>query len=170
MLPDLVKPDPSWWEILPPGTHVASLDEIHDRFVEPIKSCTRSKLFEDWLAWREAIYSLVPVNCEWINGSFTSSRVNPKDIDVAIWVEGSDFLALSIHRQEAIRKLFGLGGYNLFGVDAVLVPECKPGDGLYNEFQENDAWVREAFATARDRNQNLIDLSLFSKGKVEVKI
>ena len=151
-------------------THEASIAEIHARFVASVSSCTRQEIFDNWLAWREAIYLLVPVTCEWIDGSFISSRVNPKDIDVAIWVDAADFLSLSEARQLAIRRLFGEGGFDLFKVDATLIPRCEAGDPLYPEYQENDSWVREAFATARDRSQRLIDLAQLSKGKVEVSL
>ena len=99
-----------------------------------------------------------------------TSRVNPKDIDVSIWVSGADLLALSDSRQRALQKLFGEGGMELFSVDSYLVPVCEPDEPLYEQYVEDRDWTREAWATARDFRQRPVDHSLVTKGYVEIVV
>ncbi|MGW4590652.1 DUF6932 family protein [Amycolatopsis thermoflava] len=78
---------------LPPGRYRASFEEIEDRFVNHPQfatSSTRAGIWEGlglylqtWEALNEDLACPQLLRWLWIGGSFTSSRLNPKDIDVS---------------------------------------------------------------------------------------
>jgi hypothetical protein len=74
--------------LLPPGDHKASLDEIESRF--GFESLRRRQIFQ---GLRLVIRHLSELGVRefYVNGSFTTSKDRPKDVDVIYRVpEGSD--------------------------------------------------------------------------------
>jgi hypothetical protein len=71
--------------LLPQGRHVCSAAEVEDMFVKDSVfpgSSTRSKIWNDWNDGLALLQSAVPVHAVWIGGSFTTSKLDPGDIDV----------------------------------------------------------------------------------------
>jgi hypothetical protein len=66
-------------------------------------STTRRGLSEEWLRHREALEHLVPVQKQWIGGSFTTAKVDPGDVDLCSFIDGLEFDALP----EPVRNLVG---------------------------------------------------------------
>lgn len=94
---------------LPPGEHVASWDDVVDRF----GWTERRRRFLDGLA--EAIDLLATAGCRraWVNGSFVTAKDEPGDFDASWDTDGVDLdlvdavvLDLSDHRR-AQKERFG---------------------------------------------------------------
>jgi len=79
MIPELVSVD-SVWEVLPPGIHLATLDEIENRFAV---NDHRKYLFR---GFREGVESLARAGCRaiYLDGSFATGKPDPGDFD-ACW-------------------------------------------------------------------------------------
>jgi len=165
-LPDLVSNKPAHFDLLPPGVHEATIDEIYQAFVEG-KSDKRKLLWDRWLAYRTVVFSLIEVNREFLDGSFVTSKHNPKDIDVSMWISGDELLDAPNETRTAISLLTGAGSFEVFSVDAYFITECEPSSPLYADFVENRDWCEEAWSRSRDRRQKLTPPAV-QKGYVEV--
>ncbi len=80
MIPTLTPLKGSPWDILPPGMHAATLDEVEQRFAT---NPARRGLFEGLLL---AAWSLYLAGCAriYLDGSFVTAKPNPRDYD-ACW-------------------------------------------------------------------------------------
>jgi hypothetical protein len=133
--------------LLPPGVHPATIAEVQESFVTAFPtSVTRPKVVSDWLAFRQLIESFLTIRHEYLDGSFVTGRLNPRDMDHSIWVDADEFVALPPDRASALKGLWfqRLSG---FGCDAHIVPECGPRHPAYPVFvSERDlteaAWPR----------------------------
>jgi hypothetical protein len=89
-------PDMSDDGLLPPGGHPATLDEVYERFVAPYHKSQRRKLIYDmWLHHRGALAHLIPIDEQWVDGSFVTNILEPGDIDVVSVLDGPAYDALS---------------------------------------------------------------------------
>src|SRR5215207_8764766 len=109
--------------VLPPGIYRASAGEILSKLVTAFpKSRTRSQIFESWSAFSLAIRKLVPVQHEYLDGSFVTGKLNPKDIDLSLWINRSDMEAAEPNYRAGITGLFKQS--QNFRCDAILVAIC----------------------------------------------
>lgn len=98
------------WKVLPPGVHVATIEEIRTRFaITPY----RQHLFFGFL---RAIHSLSKAGCKivFLDGSFITAKPIPEDYDVCWDPSGVDgckldpvFLVFSNARKEQKRQYYG---------------------------------------------------------------
>ncbi len=74
---------------LPPGPNAATVDEVRQTFVDDFPtSVTRPVIFEHWKALVGAIKTILPIDAQWIDGSFVTSKENPGDVDLATFLDG----------------------------------------------------------------------------------
>jgi hypothetical protein len=84
---------------LPPGLHLAEMDEIEDRFG---KSTSRRKaLFNQLRLFTELARHCGAVRM-FVNGSFVTAKAEPNDVDVVIWIGAEYFERLTHDDGEAI--------------------------------------------------------------------
>lgn len=74
---------------LPPGLHQATLDEFETRFVTGQPSETRSNIFGGYLNYRAELIELRVAIKQWVDGSFTTAKQNPSDIDLVTQYDGA---------------------------------------------------------------------------------
>jgi hypothetical protein len=89
--------------IVPYAAVACTIDTLYDQFVSrfPISS-TRATLFHEWTKYNRLLRREVGVDFEqWIDGSFISSKLNPKDIDVVSFIPFAAY-----DRHEAILDKF----------------------------------------------------------------
>jgi len=69
--------------------HQATLDEFETRFVtEPISE-TRASIFRGYLDYRAELEPLRVAIRQWVDGSFTTAKQNPIDIDLVTQWDGA---------------------------------------------------------------------------------
>lgn len=78
---------------LRPGRKQCSVEYAHEQLVAAerfVASTTRRGIWEHWLSVVEATRELVgEVCCAWLGGSFTSTKLDPDDIDTVFVVEST---------------------------------------------------------------------------------
>lgn len=109
---------------LPVGRHESNPAEVEQRLVQTFPlSVTRPDLYRGWRARRQAVSHIVPIDMEWVDGSFTTSKRDPGDVDVATFIEGDLLDQLQPDDMQRLSgALVGLGVKLRFGCDAYLVP------------------------------------------------
>ena len=72
--------------VLPPGFFEYKLEEIEKNFVNDFtESQTREKIFNGFKIWIKELLKVVTPEEIWLDGSFTTSKVNPNDIDIIVF-------------------------------------------------------------------------------------
>jgi hypothetical protein len=151
--------------VLPPGIHRARVDEIRATFVDAFsESTTRSRLFDGWLAFSLAVRRLVPIQREYLDGSFVTGKLNPKDVDLSIWIDRSDLETAHPNHRAGITSLRRQS--LSFGCDVYLVAICPLDHPKYPQFEYWKNWTEQAWPTYRTETGELT--SAVSKGYVEV--
>ena len=105
MIPEFVDSDGPW-NMLPPGIHDATLDEIEQRFAT---NDTRKRLYQ---GFREGVEALRKAGCRvvYLDGSFVSEKEHPGDFDacwefVGVDVEILDPVLLDFTHRRISQKL-----------------------------------------------------------------
>jgi hypothetical protein len=81
--------------LLPPGRHTTNTAECKAHLVVPfLHSQRRPLIFDHWMKHRAALALLIPIGNQWVGGSFTTSKAEPEDVDVASFFDGPAFDAL----------------------------------------------------------------------------
>lgn len=119
--------------LLPLGRYQCTEREIRAEFVEHpdfSSSVTRGKIWNDWETARDTVRSLMTVHAVWIAGSFTTTKLDPGDVDVVFVVNGNEYDALPPNEQ-AIASLFARGSvgavHHNLQVDSYMIPwRCFP--------------------------------------------
>ncbi len=112
-----------------PRLHDATLEECEEAFVVAMPmSESRPRLFEAYrayrwkwcrLGWRSSIE-------EWLDGSFVTDKVEPRDVDVVVWLPAQELEALpEPERRLVLATPTSLG---LAEVHAFVLPTFPPDD------------------------------------------
>jgi len=129
-----------------------NLKKCNELFVyEFPNSNTRLALFESYIAYRKAIFSVVgqPFK-QWVNGSFITQKQNPNDIDLANLIPYNDELDARI---EQILPYFTVGGsIEIYQIDAHLIPIYSESDLRFENTQLRMDYFKRWFG--QDRNEN----------------
>jgi hypothetical protein len=131
---------------LPPGTHVTEVVEVERRLVQMFESSiTRKDIYRGWRDRRQALFDLVPLEYEWLDGSFVTAKQNPRDLDVVTFIEGTAIDSLSKADRDRLLEHFLRPRTKLrFGCDAYLVairPPAHPSFNLYERQRRYwDTW------------------------------
>ena len=125
---------------LPVGRHESGPGEVEQRLVQTFPlSVTRPDIYRGWRARRQAVSQIVPIEMEWIDGSFTTSKRDPGDIDAATFIQGESLDQLQPEDMKRLSgALSGLGVKLRFGCDAYLVairPSTHPLATLYQMYR-----------------------------------
>lgn len=118
---------------LPGGVHVCSLDEVRERFGKYQNGDNRCRLMERLDAFVKEARKTGLVASIVIDGSFTTAKDHPNDIDLILVVRsGHDFAAdlrpfeYNILSKRQVRRLYGF--------DVLVAEEGKPEFGEYVDF------------------------------------
>ena len=92
--------------LLPEGPHRATLSEVKARLVDAFPdSATRGAIHAYWLQYRQNLRDLVKIRAIWLDGSFTTDKADPNDVDVVTDIDGGSYDALPTHRQLLVSSL-----------------------------------------------------------------
>ena len=147
---------------LPPGRHVVTVEDIERVLVDGFAvSGTRRPLFERWKQVLAAIESLVPVEMQWIDGSFVTTKLDPGDIDVVSHLDGEAMDALDPVQQTLLAGLIaGHPSRDIHACDSFWVPVYPEGHPAREESERAALWWNDFFGKDRDGE---------SKGYVELR-
>lgn len=133
--------------LLPQGLHLASLDEIEERFGR--QTNRRRTLFER-LRTFVGLARRVGAHRMFVDGSYVTAKPNPGDVDVVIWVGDRFFQLLDSDNEQALTLEL-----------MFLTREPKEAFAVFDE-QGWNAWI-DFFSKVRNRRD-------VRKGLVEVKL
>lgn len=114
--------------LLPAQKIALSFDKFKNTFVDLFEpDSARYAIFENYCRFLNDFAELVTANfIHWIDGSFVSNQVNPKDIDFVMLI---DFDTYHTHQALIEERSRLQGARNLYGVDAYTIrvyPEVHP--------------------------------------------
>lgn len=100
MIPDFDK-----YGHLPEGIHRPTLSAFKQKFVVDCNgSCTRKPIFLGYVRYCTKVNTLNFASLQWIDGSYTTNKTDPNDIDLVTHVDGIQ-MAESLGYAELIKKL-----------------------------------------------------------------
>ena len=72
--------------IIEPGLHTSTIPEVCEFLVNNFDtSQTRKKIFDNFIKFFSLLVKNFKVYEIWIDGSFTTAKINPNDIDVVVF-------------------------------------------------------------------------------------
>jgi hypothetical protein len=72
-----------YFDVLPPGIYNCTLEEVKHYFCQEIYSSEREEIFNNFENFTFFMKKYAGA-CYWINGSFVTSKIIPKDIDIVV--------------------------------------------------------------------------------------
>jgi hypothetical protein len=114
-----------------PALQEATLDEVRAAFVEGFPTSeTRPAIWgayeEHTSAWKPLL-GQVPRE-QWLDGSFVTAKLDPGDLDLAVFAPLAELLGLSAEQRRQVERMFG-GAQHVWGgwLHAVMVPTADDG-------------------------------------------
>ncbi len=147
--------------LVPFESHQITLDEFQQVFVESFpESETRQPLFDNYLDWIfDFQRDISPDFTQWVNGSFVTQKLNPKDIDFVTFVEGSVFES----KQNEMDRFWSFSNEDK-GLDAYLLAEFEEGHPDFLEFVRfKSVWVKRYSNGSKNDN-----LRTIQKGFIQI--
>ena len=126
------------------------------------QSDTRQKIFESYMDYiHDFQREITPSFKMWINGSYVTKKLNPRDIDFVVFIPHNIY---TVHEQLIEAKYKTAGAARNFSVDAYSVVLFPENHRNFVFTQTDTAYWRSWFGeTARNRNNQR-----FKKGFVEI--
>ena len=151
-------------KVLPEGIHHITEDEFHDFFcVNFPASETRPDIDAGYTEFRQVLTAIIPSR-HWVDGSFVEDKINPNDVDVIVWVDSRQFIALSKANHDFLFGIFNdpiKSCKYIYRTHAFLEPIFHPGDGQYGYYKSRlDYWRRWLSTTASGDSKGMISLGL----------
>jgi hypothetical protein len=114
--------------LMPYERQKATIEDVFKNLVQDFSgSETRAKLFENLLKYNEDLQEVLRSDYfQYINGSFTTKKNNPNDIDLVNFV---DHQALLGNEKQVEENFLNKSAIDIYGIDAYLVvvyPEFHP--------------------------------------------
>jgi hypothetical protein len=92
--------------LLEPGFHDLNFEDLEVRFVKPFNSSTsRKTVMGEFSNWVNKFKELGLKAEIWINGSFLTEKINPKDIDVVVFINSKEIRELSAENKVKLSVL-----------------------------------------------------------------
>ena len=132
----------------PGGENVVSFESMQPLLVEPYSiATTRKKLYEGLVRYNDALTQVL--DCQpyeqWIDGSFVTNKVNPRDIDTVSFL---DFRLVEAAEQELQRFTASIAREK-YGVDGYIVKRYPEEHPHYARTNSDMAYWRYWFSTTR---------------------
>lgn len=110
----------------------ATIDEFYHAFVQPFTASeTRERLFGEWINYNRMLrQELSESFTQWVDGSFVTQKLNPKDIDIVSFIPSYLF-----RKFEKRLDYYWTDNWEREGIDAYLVEQCTIHDSLIAKFR-----------------------------------
>lgn len=148
---------------LDPGRHVATATEIKTALVDAFSTAvTRGPLYDQWRVLNQAIEKILPIEEQWVNGSFVTTKLNPGDIDLVTHFDGARLAALDAGDRMLLKGLVaGHQSRDLHLCDSFVIAIYPNGHPWRSRYEALSAYFDGLFG--KDRTGN-------AKGYVEVDL
>ena len=140
-----------------------SYDDFHKVFVEAFdEESTRAKLFNYYEKYVNDLSDILERNFyQWIDGSYISNRVSPRDIDLLTIVDYRDY---DVNKSILEKKFASFEGRKNYNVDAYII-SSYPDSHKRNIFTKSDlAYWRSLFSKTRANRAK----KQFTKGFIQI--
>jgi len=132
-----------------------TLSEFQRVFVDAFpKSDTRRWLFNNYLDWVfDFQRDVFPYFTHWVNGSFVTQKLDPRDIDFVTFLDGRVY---DIKEKRGELDRFWSFSNEDKGLDAYILPEFLPDNPKFENFEhyKNDWLIRYSWARKGDALMN----------------
>jgi hypothetical protein len=146
---------------MPPELIDMTIEEFKTIFVDKFKnSQSRKKIFDKYNKYTLDFQTeIVQEFINWINGSYTTTKENPNDIDIVSLVVYSDELNLKMH---LLKKFLTVGGSKIkYLVDGYFIPIYPENDPRYTITQNwINYWTNWFGKDRQGRPKGIIKLSI----------
>lgn len=138
-----------------PAFHDATAGELHEVFVQPYPQLNRRhNIWTSYLAHCRDVGQLFQSTSleQWLNGSFTTAKQDPDDLDFTTFLDLDELKALSVQQRQAAGALFrgpGTEPDGLLDSYAVTVEKDSSGQEVEATRKMRDYW-RRWFGRDRD--------------------
>jgi hypothetical protein len=146
----------------PPERQELNLEEFKEHFVEAFpKSETREKLYNGYLRYTKDFREEITTDIiQWIGGSFSSTKLNPRDIDVVTIIPSETFE----EKSELIERRFRKSAKSVYGVDAYIVSSYLEEHEKYPLYHGNLVYWDNQFTKTRKNRAG----KRFKRGYVQI--
>lgn len=143
---------------LPEAIYCCNALEIYEHLVQPFPhSMERTKIYDGFCLLRNEIGRLGINATQWIDGSFTTRKLDPADqneelepgdIDVVTFIDYDTLNALSPAAQSMLRSLVasGEGTKHKYRAHTFGLASCDPEHPAYPLFERNRSYFRDLFS------------------------
>ena len=148
--------------IYPYGVIEMTMAEFEQEFVENMEDRTHRKhLFSNYLRFMEDFRAALGIPFfQWVNGSFTTTKMLPGDIDVVSFIEYDQFA-----RKLAILDKFHSIGKSSYSTDAHFAATCKWNHRFHQRAVSDEAYWKDIFGfTKPDESE-----ARYPKGIIKIK-
>ena len=134
--------------IIEPGLHTSTIPEVCEFLVNNFDtSQTRKKIFDNFIKFFSLLVKNFKVYEIWIDGSFTTAKINPNDIDVVVFFYVESFNSI-VGKWESIRQIPNLDVYPAVAICDDTMKKLSPQD--YGEQINNRNYWKGQFGYSRD--------------------
>lgn len=141
----------------------ATVEELKETFVDRFPDATeRIKIFEGYLKCCDILVSLIGTHIQWVDGSFTSGKAKPNDIDVLCFVSYDQ-------PKEVFHELKSLmtRSREEFGVDLYVIQMYPVDHSMHRIFKiDKVEWINQFTKTRKMGHRK----TQYNKGFLELKI
>lgn len=147
----------------PPKRHEFMIKELESLFVTDFPtSKTRQILFDRYLKYTNDFRDVITENIvQWIGGSFTTKKENPRDIDLVTILDYQNF---EEHKELIDSKFRFKNGLDKYGVDGYSIPKYPMEDSRYPITEGALVYWDRQFSASRPNRAKKV----FSRGYVEI--
>jgi hypothetical protein len=152
---------------LPPGTFRPSLPEFKRRFVEFFSSSiTRADLYNNYIAYCGLLCSYNVASHHWVDGSYTTAKSNPRDIDMVIHLD-DEKLSLIRDPNEFRMNFYPDDIHALYNLHTFIVLHYPDGDPRGVLQKKQCEKCKRWFTRDRHRNnKGIIEFDMASQQRV----
>jgi hypothetical protein len=139
-----------------------TMGEFKQVFVEGMEDKThRKQLFTNYLRFTEAFQAALGIPFfQWVNGSFTTKKLLPGDIDVVSFIEYDQFA-----RKLAVLDRFHSIGKGSYDTDLHFAATCKWNHRFYQRAVSDEAYWKDVFGFSKPDESDV----RYPKGIIKIK-
>lgn len=127
--------------LLTPAEGISTtIDDVYNVFVRPFSASeTRARLFQEWMTYNRMLrQELGEGFVQWVDGSFVTQKLNPKDIDIVSFIPSYLF-----RKFEKRLDYYWTDNWEREGIDAYLVEQYSEHHPNYTEYSiQFETWKK----------------------------